>query len=257
MILDDIVEERKIQLVREKEELSLEEILSTIGKEGKKKSFRLKKAFKEKGFGIIAEVKKASPSLGVIKEDFRPLEIATSYMKAGALGISVLTEEKYFMGSNSYLRDISSKVDLPILRKDFIIDEYQIYHSRYLGASAILLIVAILSKEKLAKYIKIADSLGLDALVEVHTKEELEIALEIDSKIIGINNRDLKSFKVDINNTASLVKDIPKDKIIISESGIKRIEDIKLIKDLGCNGALIGEAFMTSSDVGKKIRELS
>ncbi|MCI0502523.1 MAG: indole-3-glycerol phosphate synthase TrpC [Fusobacteria bacterium] len=255
MILNDIVVKRREQLQREKEKISLAEIKQELEYNSGRSRFDLSGALKEKGFGIIAEVKKASPSLGVIKKNFTPLVIAKQYESAGAIAVSVLTEENYFMGLNGYLLEIASTVKIPVLRKDFIIDEYQIYHSSYLGASAILLIVAILEKEQLKKYLDLSNELGLDAIVEVHDSEELKIAIKAGAKIIGINNRNLKNFEVDIKNTEKLIKDIPEGILVISESGIKSLADIEYIKSLGVNGALVGEALMKSSDIEGQLKE--
>ncbi len=257
MILDEIVEKRKEQLIKEKADISLNEIKNILEKnKNTSKNFAFKKILKSKKFTLIAEVKKASPSKGVIIEDFQPVSIAVNYEKAGAGAISVLTEESYFLGSNLYLKEISKNVNIPILRKDFIIDSYQIYHSKYLGASVILLIVAILDRTLLNEYLKIAEELGLDVIVEVHTEEELKLAIEVGAKIIGINNRNLKTFDVDLKTTESLIKFIPEGIFIISESGIKTPEDIMFLKSLGLSGVLIGETLMKSSDISKTIEGL-
>ncbi len=257
MILDKIVEKRKEQLMREKSIISLEEIKSSIeANRDTSRDFLLEGILKSRDLVLIAEVKKASPSKGLIKANMNPVETALKYQSGGAGAISVLTEEEYFMGRNSYLSDIGEKVGIPILRKDFIIDPYQIYHSKYLGASIILLIVAILDKDKLKEYMSLADSLGLDVIVEVHTEEELLLAMDIGARIIGINNRDLKTFVVDLKTTKSLMDLIPKNKLVISESGIKTAEDVMYLKNLGVKGILIGETLIRSEDIGKAIKEL-
>ena len=194
---------------------------------------------------IIAEVKKASPSAGVICQDFDAVKIAQDYQENGATCLSILTEEKYFLGSNQYLIDIKKAVDLPILRKDFILDEYQVLESKFIGADCILLIVAALSDEELQKLEQKAIELNLDVLVEVHNQQELDRALKLKSKLIGINNRNLKTLEVDINNSVNLVKNIPDDYVVICESGIKSAKDIKKINDAGIFGFLIGESFMS------------
>ncbi len=257
MILDEIVEKRKIQLAKEKSEISLIDIKRAVKKDrNKSRDFLFSKILAFEKFTLIAEVKKASPSKGLIVENFQPVEIAQNYEKARASAISVLTEEKYFLGNNLYLKEIYKNVNIPILRKDFVIDSYQIYHSKYLGASIILLIVAILDRNLLSQYLKIAQELGLDVIVEIHTEEELNLALEVGAKIIGINNRNLKTFKVDLITTEKLMKLIPKNKFVISESGIKTPEDIMFLKNLGVNGVLIGETLMKSSNIGETIEGL-
>ena len=244
MILDRIVEKKKMRL----KELNLD--IKLLKEEAKKLGSRPSfiEALQKEGLSIIGEVKKASPSKGLIKENFDPLELAIEY-KNCVDAVSVLTEEDFFLGDPKYLKKIASEVEIPLLRKDFIIDEVQIYVAKILGASAVLLIVAILDEKTLKKFIEIAKSLGLDTLIEVHTKKEVEIALRIGAKIIGINNRDLKTFEVDLNTTIELSKLIPKDKIIVSESGIKDELDIKKLKKAKIDGVLIGEVFMRCDDI--------
>lgn len=257
MILDEIVEKRKEQLEREKSIISLQDIMTLVeANRDESRDFLLEGVMKSNDLTLIAEVKKSSPSKGLISAHMNPVETALKYQIGGAGAISVLTEEEHFMGSNKYLSDIAEKVDIPILRKDFIIDPYQIYHSKYLGASIILLIVAILDKVKLEEYFAIAISLGLDVIVEVHTKEELMVAIDIGARIIGINNRNLKTFEVDLNTTRRLIELIPTDKLVISESGIKTAEDVRYLKNLGVKGILIGETLMRSKDIGKTIEGL-
>lgn len=265
MILDNIVEKRLEQLAREKSLISLEELKRKLAERTYERAddrveddsdFRLEKVLKSRELTLIAEVKKASPSKGIINDDINHVETAVSYRDAGAGAISVLTEEAFFMGRNSYLMDIVSTVDIPVLRKDFIIDPYQIYHSKYLGASVILLIVAILDVSRLIEYLDLAKSLGLDVIVEVHSEEELKVAIKIGAKIIGINNRNLKTFEVDLETTKRLMEQVPADRLVISESGIKNSEDIKFLKGLGVKGVLIGETLMRSDNIGKAIKEL-
>lgn len=257
MILDDIVEARRIQLQREKDNQSLEDIKKSLeGKLKESRHFSLADKLREGKLTLIAEVKKASPSKGVIKEGLEPLKTALVYQASGAGAISVLTEENFFKGSNRFLEIISSNVDLPVLRKDFIIDPYQIYHSKYLGASVILLITAILKDGELREYLKLAKSLGLEVITEVHTEEELVRALVAGADIIGINNRNLKTFEVSLDNTRKLKALVPPDKLVVSESGIGTRQDIELLKDLGVNGVLIGETLIKSDDIESKIREL-
>jgi indole-3-glycerol phosphate synthase len=208
------------------------------------------------GLSFICEVKKASPSKGLIAPDFPYLEIAKEYEEAGASAISVLTEPDYFMGSDEYLREIATAVKIPVLRKDFIIDPYQIYEAKLLGASAILLICALLNTETLARYLKIAASLDLSALVEIHNREEADSALKAGAGIIGINNRDLKTFTVDFGLTGQLRKFLPPGIICAAESGIKTPEDIRALNGLDLDAALVGESLMRSPDKKKFLAEL-
>ena len=257
MILNKIVEKRKEQLEREKSLISLEEIKAFIeSNRDKSRDFLFEGVLKSNDLTLIAEVKKASPSKGLINAHMNPVDTALKYQKAGAGAISVLTEEEYFLGDNRYLSEIADMVNIPLLRKDFIIDPYQIYHSKYLGASIILLIVAILDKEKLIEYLSLADSLGLNVIVEVHTEEELLVAIDIGAKIIGINNRNLKTFEVDLDTTKRLMELVPTNKLVISESGIKTADDVRYLKNLGVKGILIGETLMRSENIGKTIEGL-
>lgn len=205
---------------------------------------------------LIAEVKKASPSKGIIREDFDPVKIARIYEESYASAISVLTDKAFFQGDIEYLTRVREAVNIPVLRKDFVIDEFQIYETRVYGADALLLIAAILDKTQLAEYQHLASELGLESLMEVHTEKEIEKALDSDAKIIGINNRDLSTFDTDINTTRRLIKLIPDNKIVVSESGISTRDDILALKDQGVDAVLIGETLMKSDDIGKKIREL-
>jgi indole-3-glycerol phosphate synthase len=208
---------------------------------------------------IIAEVKKASPSRGVIRENFKPLAIAREYEAAGAAAVSVLTDEKYFQGSLEDLTLIKEDLILPVLRKDFIVDPYQIYESRDAGADAVLLIAAALpplGPGGLQGLLNLTESLGMAALVEVHDEAELETALSSGARIIGINNRDLKTFQIDINTTVRLAPLIPDDRIIVSESGIKSHYDVARLKEAGVSAFLIGEALMREKDVAGKLKEL-
>jgi indole-3-glycerol phosphate synthase len=209
----------------------------------------------ENYLGVIAEVKKASPSVGVITEDFDPVAQAIAYDLAGASAISVLTDEKYFQGHLSYLTKIRAAVQCPVLRKDFIIHEVQIYEAVVAGADAILLIVAALPQEELVRLLDIAHKLQLDVLVEVHDQEELDRALATDARIIGINNRNLKSFVVDLATTEALCEEVPEDIILVSESGIKTIEDARKVWESGANAILVGESLMRAADPGALLRK--
>lgn len=205
---------------------------------------------------VIAEVKKASPSKGIIREDFDPVRIARDYEAAGAVALSVLTEEKYFLGSLDYMKAVREVVSLPILRKDFIVHPYQVYESRAAGADCILLIVAILDDRLLGELHDLARSLAMDVLVEVHTEEELKRALGIDAAIIGINNRDLNTFKTDLGTTKRLAAMVDDGITIVAESGIKTATDIEVLLAAGADAFLIGEALMREGDVGEKLKEL-
>lgn len=219
-----------------------------INKFHSREDFAFEKSLKKEEISFICEVKKASPSKGIIDPVFRYLEIAKDYEKAGADAISVLTEPEYFKGSDIFLKEISELVGIPVLRKDFIIDEYQIYESKLIGADAVLLICTLLETDTLKKYIRICDDLGLSALVEAHTEEEVKSAVKAGARIIGVNNRDLKTFQVDINNCIALRKYVPEDIIYVAESGIQTPGDISVLENTGIDAVLIGEALMKSRD---------
>ncbi|MDO5560293.1 MAG: indole-3-glycerol phosphate synthase TrpC [Oscillospiraceae bacterium] len=255
MILDDITAKRATQLEKEKSLISLNQIKKAADA-CSRKPLSLKKAISGSDISIIAEVKKASPSASVICEDFKPADIAADYEKAGAAAISCLTENYYFRGCLEYLREIRNIVSIPILRKDFIIDEYQIYESFAAGADAILLIAALLDTGTIEKFSNIASDFGLECLIEVHDKEELEKILPVHPDIIGINNRDLRTFKVSLDNTEELAAIIDDDYIIVSESGIKDRNDMARIKKYGADAALIGETLMRAKDKCEMIRSL-
>ncbi len=205
---------------------------------------------------LIAEVKRASPSRGILCPDFEPVALAKTYVRGGAAAISVLTEEKYFGGSLEHLSAIRDAVGLPLLRKDFISDPYQVYEAAAYGADALLLIAAILNHEQLAGLLSLSHSLGLTCLVEVHSEAEVSRALQVGARIIGINNRDLRSFDVDINTTRRLRALMPRQQIVVSESGIRSRQDVKKLKGWGVNAVLIGEALVTADDVPAKMKEL-
>jgi indole-3-glycerol phosphate synthase len=224
----------------------------------KKTSNRLQTALqKTDRINIIAEFKRASPSKGMINDRFDAVEVANMYANSGACGISVLTEEDHFLGSLNDLRRIRKNVDLPILRKDFLVDEYQIVESAAAGADAILLIVSILSPEALMRLQKLANDFGLDAVVEVHDLEELEIAIEADARIIGVNNRNLETFEVSLDTSRALIEHAPKGSILISESGISSSEQIAELRRVGYSGFLIGESLMRSDDPPRMLKELA
>lgn len=254
-ILEKIAKDRKDLVDFKKSIFPLKNLMNLAEKE-KIGDFEFKKALEKKGLSFICECKKASPSKGIIDKEFKYLDIALEYEKAGADAISVLTENKYFLGKDEYLKDIATNVSIPCLRKDFIIDEYMIYEAKILKASAILLIVSLLNKEQLCEYIDIANSLGLSALVEVHNKRELDLALNNKAEIIGVNNRNLKDFSVDNTNTKNLKSFVPNDIIFVSESGIKTREDVRELQKLGVDAVLVGETMMKAKDKTKMLLQL-
>lgn len=255
MILDDIVIKRKGQLKLAKAKISDNEIIA-LAKKITSPTKDFKAALSTEKLAVISEVKKASPSKGLICENFNPVEIAKTYEKAGANAISVLTEEFYFKGSSDFLTAIRKEVSIPLLRKDFIIDPYQIYEARVIGADAILLIAALLDTNTIIQYRKIAADLGLHCLVEVHNEEELSSSLQAKCDIIGINNRDLKTFNVSLEVTSRLAKLIPNNCIIVSESGIATNEDMLAVKNSGANAVLIGETLMRSGNISATLNSL-
>ena len=210
--------------------------------------FPFEKALRQKDINFICECKKASPSKGVIAKDFPYLDIAREYEAAGAACISVLTEPKWFLGSDRYLAEISRAVSIPCLRKDFTIDEYMIYEARVLGASCVLLICSLLSEETLRRYLQLCNELGLSALVEAHSEEEIADALRAGARMIGVNNRNLADFTVDVHNSERLRRLVPPEILFVAESGIKTAEDIQVLREAKVNGVLIGETLMRSSD---------
>jgi len=256
MILDMIVADKKEELKDTKARTPLRELRSIVRDVRPVNDFAAA-LIDPARVSIIAEVKKASPSKGIIRSDFNPLEIARTYEKNGARAISVLTERKYFMGDLGYLSQVSYGVSIPVLRKDFIFDEYQVYEARANGADAFLLIASILDKGRLLDLYLLGKELGLEALAEVHDENDLEKVLDGCFFVIGINNRDLNTFKVDIKTTARLIEDIPYDRVVVSESGISTVNDLQYLKKAGADAALIGEAIMREKDYGRKLRELT
>jgi indole-3-glycerol phosphate synthase len=255
-ILDKIVEEKKREIARLPARLiAAGDLRDALLEHGERRDFiaALKQA---KHIGLIAEVKKASPSAGIICKDFDPVRIAKEYEAAGASCLSVLTDEKFFQGSLDYLRQIRAAVKLPLLRKDFIIDERQILEAIEWGADAILLIVSILSDEQLKKFHALAKDAGLAVLVEVHDADEMERALKIGAELIGVNNRDLKTFKVDLATTEMLATKIGREKILVAESGIHTRADVERLKKCGARAILVGESLLRGGDIKAKIREL-
>lgn len=221
-----------------------------------KGEFEFEKALRKDDIAFICECKKASPSKGIIAEDFPYLQIAQEYEKAGADCISVLTEPKWFLGSSDYLREIAEKVSIPCIRKDFTVDSYMIYEAKILGAKAVLLICSILTEAQIKEYIAICDELGMSALVEAHDEKEVAVAVRCGARLIGVNNRNLKDFTVDTSNSRRMREFVPDDIIFVSESGVKNAEDIALLRKSGTNAVLIGETLMKAEDKTEKLKEL-
>ena len=242
-ILDQIVAKTKSKLKEKKQGLSIEELISKLDFQNFKES-NFKKSLENKTEAIIAEIKKASPSAGIISKDFDPVSKAKEYEALGASALSILTEEDYFLGSTDYLKAVREISNLPILRKDFIVDEYQIYESKLIEADCILLIASILTDIDLKNFSKIADNLGLDYIMEVHDKDELRRVSDFENAIIGVNNRNLKTFEVDIKNSITLRQQFDKDNVFVSESGIKSKKDIEKLKENNISVFLIGESLM-------------
>jgi indole-3-glycerol phosphate synthase len=254
-ILDKIYKHKLIEVAENKKRVPVEVLKNTIKNERNARPFGavLKS---DVNIRIIAEVKKASPSLGVIREDFQPVQIARVYEDNGASAISVLTDEIFFQGKLEYLTEIKKSVNIPVLRKDFIVDPYQIYEARSAGADAILLIAALLSGEDIRNFLNLATELGMECLVEVHSEQELKKVLQTNADIIGINNRDLNTFITRLDTTFQLRPMIPEDKIVVSESGIKTRADVLELFNKKINAVLVGESLMKSTDIATKLREL-
>jgi len=255
-ILKEIVQKKKEKILLAKQQLPEEDLKAKIQNLVPTRPF-VEAIHKPRTISLIAEIKKASPSRGIIRQDLNPLEIAKIYQEAGVQAISILTEEDFFSGNLAYINEVKSVVGLPILRKDFILEPYQVYESRYFGADAILLIADLLTQEKLSELMQIASELGLDYLVEVHTEKELKKILKLKGVgLIGINNRDLHTLEVDSKTTEKLFLFIPKDKVLVVESGIKTYQDVLFLKILGVSAVLIGEAFMEAENIKAKVEEI-
>lgn len=259
-ILDILANTARERVAADKQTISLEQMKALAKEKAVSASvhpeFPVEKALQEKGISFICEVKKASPSKGLIADEFPYIEIAKDYEKAGAACISVLTEPSKFLGSDRYLEEIVQEVRTPVLRKDFTIDAYQIYQAKVLGASMVLLICALLEENTIREYIEICDSLGLSALVEAHDETEIAMAVRAGARIIGVNNRNLKDFTVDVHNSERLRKLVPPHVLFIAESGIQTADDIRVLQKAGVNGVLIGETLMRSSDKKAMLDEL-
>jgi indole-3-glycerol phosphate synthase len=255
MMISRIIEDKRRVVEEAKRLKPREELIKEISSISVNSSFK-KNIARPHHVNLIAEIKKASPSRGIIRGDFNPVKIAMTYQAHGASAISVLTDERFFEGKLEHIKMVKESVSLPVLRKDFIIDEYQIYESVACGADAILLIADLLSDSEMTGFYQLATSLGLDVLLEVHNEEDMEKAIATGGEIIGVNNRDLHTFKVDLTMTQKLMRLIPAHKIKVSESGIKSYEDVMFLKSLGINAVLIGETFMETPDIAAKMREV-
>jgi len=253
-MLDKIVAQKREDVEQRKKSATLPYLQERIARQKPSLDFAL--ALKGNHIRLIAEVKQTSPSRGMLRPNFDPIELAQTYAEGGAAAISVLTEANYFTGSIEHLEAIKEVVQLPLLRKDFIFDPYQVYESRAFGADALLLVAAILSQRELKELIILSHSLGLKCLVEVHNKSEMERAIISEAEIIGINNRDLNTFAVDINTTRRLRPLVPEEKIVVSESGIKSKRDIEKLENWRVDAVLVGEALVTANDVRAKMKEL-
>lgn len=256
MILDQLVAATTKRVAQAKQQLPLEKLKQQVAKLPVSDERPFEKALSGNGMHIIAEVKKASPSKGVIAKDFPYLKIAQDYEAAGANAISVLTEPDYFQGSLEYLRQIANKVQTPLLRKDFVIDEYMLYEAKLAGAAAVLLIVKILTDQQLQDYLTLANQLGLSALVEAHNEDEIDRAVKAHARIIGVNNRNLNDFSVNFNNSEQLRKLVPQDCIFVAESGVKSGDDTAKLRQNGINVALVGETLMKSPNKLETMRQL-
>ncbi len=255
MILDVLAQSARSRIENEKKLVSLGEMKSKA-LSMPKRSFEFERALRKDDIAFICEVKRASPSKGVIAEDFPYVDIAREYEAAGASAVSVLTEPEYFKGSTVYLNEISKSISIPIIRKDFTVDEYMIYQARVTGASAVLLICSILDTDVIREYIGICDELGLSALVEAHDESEINSALNAGARLIGVNNRNLKDFTVDINNCVNLRRLVPENITFVAESGIKGPDDISVLRKANVNAVLIGEALMRADNKKKMLAEL-
>lgn len=254
-ILDRLAEHARERVAASKNTVSLKTLQAqTLSMP--KGDFRFEKALQKEGVSFICECKKASPSKGIIAEEYPLLDIAQAYDAAGADCISVLTEPMWFLGSADHLKSVTSAVNVPVIRKDFTVDPYMIYEAKLLGASAVLLICSILSRDEIAAYLSICDALGISALIEAHDEKEIETALSVNARIIGVNNRNLKDFSMDFSNSANLRSLVPQDVIFVSESGVKTHEDVVRLEAIGVNAVLVGETLMRAQDKTAMLHEL-
>ncbi|MBA2673940.1 indole-3-glycerol phosphate synthase TrpC [Ramlibacter sp.] len=257
-ILTQIVEAKRQEIAAARKKRSLEAVRADAESRVLTRDFEgaLRAKITAGGAAVIAEIKKASPSKGVLREDFIPADIAQSYAEHGAACLSVLTDRQFFQGQTDYLKQARASCDLPVLRKDFMVDAYQVYESRAMGADCILLIAACLDDAQMAQLEAIACSLDMAVLVEVHDRAELERALKLKTRLVGINNRNLRSFEVSLDTTLGMLADVPADRLVVTESGIASHDDVKKMRDGGVNAFLVGEAFMRAADPGKALAEL-
>lgn len=255
MILDELAAYARERVAKAKENISMEEIMEQAFAlpQG---DFRFEKALAEDEMGFICEVKKASPSKGIISEEFPYLEIAKEYEAAGATCISCLTEPKWFMGSDEIFKEIRAAVSTPMIRKDFTVDEYQIYEAKVMGADAVLLICALLDTDTIRRYLNICEKLGITALVEAHDEQEIASAVVAGARVIGVNNRNLKNFTVDFSNAVHLREQIPKDLLYVAESGVSSAEDVKSLADIGADAVLMGEVLMKAEDKANMLKQM-
>jgi indole-3-glycerol phosphate synthase len=257
-ILKKILARKQEEIAERSATVSLQQLIDRVASAPVPRGFAaaLAKKLAAGESAVIAEIKKASPSKGVIREDFDPAAIAASYARGGAACLSVLTDEDFFQGADRYLQQAREACQLPVIRKDFIIDEYQVYEARAMGADCILLIVSALSESQLNRLHEVALSLGMDVLIEVHDAAELNLALKLDNPMVGINNRNLHSFEVSLNNTYQLLAQIPEGRIVITESGIHSREDVAAMRQQDVHAFLVGEAFMRSEEPGDRLSEM-
>lgn len=258
-ILDEIAAKTRERIAKRKAAVPLEELRAqaeSMREKAGNTDFPFEQALKQQGISFICEVKKASPSKGLIAPEFPYVQIAEEYEAAGAAAISCLTEPYYFQGQDTYLQEIASHVSIPVLRKDFTVDPYMLYEAKVLGASAVLLICAILTNDELKEYLTIADDIGLSALIEAHTEEEVERAMQCRARIIGVNNRDLKTFQVDITTSIRLRNMVPQNFIYVSESGIRHADDVARLYRNGTDAVLIGETLMRAADKKQMLEQL-
>jgi indole-3-glycerol phosphate synthase len=257
-ILNKIIQRKRAEITARSQRISLAKLTNAAAEAGPIRGFSealIRKVAAGKA-GVIAEIKRASPSKGILREDFQPAAIAKSYATSGAACLSVLTDVDFFQGCDDYLREARAACSLPVIRKDFMIDPYQVYEARAIGADCILLIVACLLDDQLVELHGLARVLGMDVLIEVHDEAELERALQIDNRLIGINNRNLHTFEVSLDTTLRMLKRVPADRLLVTESGIHNRDDVALMRANGVHAFLVGEAFMRVNQPGKKLAEL-
>ena len=257
-ILKKIINRKKQEIIERKKEASLDQLISLSKDASPVRGFvqSMQDHLSEGKSAVIAEIKKASPSKGVMREDFKPAEIAISYQQGGASCLSVLTDKDFFQGSEDYLVAARNACDLPVIRKDFIIDPYQVYEARAIGADCILLIVAVLDNQTLNQLYSLARALGMDVLIEVHDEAELLRSLPLGATLVGINNRNLRNFETSLHTTIDLLSQIPDDRIVVTESGIHYPDDVALMRENNVNAFLVGEAFMRADEPGEALRNL-